>query len=500
MKSIHTPLGLIRANKKIVAGATALTLVGSIAPALILNSNAAATPVYTTVGPDFFTVIGYDITDSSTMRAYIEDTSIADFYDEDWRCSTEYSCLQGKKTGSTRIVIENYQNETTYIPLTSVKLDSNTYYVQDNRTTVSRTGSITGANNSLLTIDSIDDDEAGAASIEQTGAASYRISSDDIENENTFSITWKIGDQEVGGGTEVALKPIEAHDLVSHDEKNEEILRKATVSLIEANEEVTSLSYYGQIEDKIGNIAYGHNFDDTDLYNFTHNTRTGAPYAIGATLSMDEYIPASENSYNDTKELVFGDKEVKDAHFYNLYSYIGNCVDLISGADYVNSLDKRRAIATYDNESGRVCMNASQIEALAEPITITLDTDAEPVEDGFERTWYTYVPKYDEGHDFVEIPSTYNEEDGTISFSTKNLEAFAIGYIDTEKEEEPTVEPVDEPKEDTPKAPNTGSMSKVATTAVATFLPLMMIVGLAFIARAKKHSSSKLAKKINHFE
>ena len=499
MKSIHTPLGLIRANKKIVAGATALALVGGIAPALILNSNAAATPVYTTVGPDFFTVIGYDITDSSTSRAYVEDTSIADFYDEDWRCSTEYSCLQGKKTGSTRIVIENYQGEPTYIPLTSVKLNSSTYYVQDNRTTVSRTGSITGANNSLLTINSIDDDEAGAASIEQTGAASYRISSDDIENENTFNITWKIGDQEVGGGTDIALKPIEAHDLVSHNEKNEEVLRKATVSLIEANEEVTSLSYYGHIEDKIGNYAIGHDFSDTDLYNFTHNTRTGAPYAIGATLSMNEYIPATENSYNETKELIFGDKEVQGARFFTLYSYIGNCVDLISGEDYVKNLGTFRSIATYDEESGRVCMNAAQIEALAEPITITIDTVAKKIKNGYERTWYVYEPGVNEDR-FVKIPSTYNEEDGTVSFNTRNIEAFAISYIDTEKEEEPAVEPVDEPKEDTPKAPNTGSVSKVATTAVATFLPLMIIAGLAFIARAKKHSSSKLAKKINHFE
>lgn len=503
MKSIHTPLGRIRSNKKFIAGAAALALVGGIAPALISNSNAAVMPIYTTVGPDFFTIIGYNVADSDTYNVYVEDTSIADFYDEDWRCSEDYSCLQGKKTGRTNIVIERRNNSNVYIPLTSVTLNSNAYYVQDNRTTVERTASITGASSDLLTIYDIEDDEAGNGNIERTGSTSYRISSNDIDNENTFDITWHIGDQEVGGGTEIVLKPFEAHDLISHNEANEEVLRKATVSLVEANEDVTSLSYSGYIEDRAGNIASGRIFGDDDLYNFTHNTGTTSPYAIGATMTMDEYLPESENEYNLTVNQVFGNKEVTDARFFTSFAHVGNCVSLYSGADYVTRLDPYDAIATYDDESGRVCMNASVIEELAEPVTITLDTAVKPVKDGYERTWFVYQAGSNTMR-FSEIPSTYDEDDETISFETTVFGNFAIGFTDTEKEDEPTDEPVDEPtdepKEDTPAVPNTGSSSKVLTTAVATFLPLMMIAGLSFIARAKKRSANKLAKKHNHFE
>lgn len=502
MKSIHTPLGRIRSNKKFIAGAAALALVGGITPALISNSNAAVMPIYTTVGPDFFTIIGYNVADSDTSRVYVEDTSIADFYDEDWRCSEDYSCLQGKKTGRTNIVVERNNNDNVYIPLTSVTLNSNAYYAQDNRTTVERTASITGASNDLLTIYSIENDEAGSGSIERTGSTSYRISSNDIDNENTFDITWHIGDQEVGGGTEIVLRPFEAHDLISHNEANEDVLRKAAVSLVEANEEVTSLSYSGPIEDRAGNIASGNVFDDDDLRNFTNNTDTTSPYAIGATMTVDEYLPESEDEYNYTVNQVFGDKEVTGARFFTPYAHVGNCVSLSSGADYVTGLDPYDAIAVYDDESGRVCMNASEIKELAEPVTITLDTAVKPVKDGYERTWFVY--QADDRFNFSEIDSTYDENEETISFETTTFTNFAVGFADTEIKDEPTDEPTDgptdEPKEDTPAVPNTGSSSKVLTTAVATFLPLMMIAGLSFIARAKKRSANKLAKKHNHFE
>jgi len=502
MRMIHTPLGRLRSNKKFIAGAAALALVGGIAPALISNSHAEEA-IYTTVGPDFYTIMNNALDYYDVSRIYIEDTSIADWYDESWECEAEYSCIQGKTVGETEIVVVRNTESNLYIPLKSVQLNSKAYYAHDNRSTVERTASLTGASNSLLSIYDWDDYGDGNGEFTRTGAASYRISSNNIENENDFYITWQIGNQLVGGGTEVLLAPFEGHDLISHNEENEEILKNAAVSLIEENEDVTSLSYDGWVEDSKGNSAYSVTFTDDELRNFLNNVRTGAPYARGATLMADEYIPESAADKQETINMVF-EEDVTDARFLTTYAHIGNCVSLLSGADYFNDLDPEDGIATYDEKSGRVCMNAAYIEELAEPVTISLDTDfAEPVEDGFERTWYVYeniIRKAVSGPRFTPVEFTYNEENDTLDFETTVFGAVAYGYIDKEVEDEPVDEPTDEPKEDTPAVPNTGSTDKVVTTAVATFLPLMAIAAFSFVARAKKRAANKLAKKFNHFE
>ncbi len=510
MRLNHTPLGRARSNKKLIAGVAALALVGGITPALILNTHAEEM-IYTTVGPDFYTITKDALNYSDVSRIYIEDTSVADFYDESWDCSEEYSCIQGKKTGETEIVVERTDNETLYLPLKSVKLNTNKYYVQDNRTTIERTATLTGAGNSLLSIYEVEDDEAGDATLEQTGTASYRISSNNIENENTFDITWKIGEQIVGGGTEIVLRPIEAHDKISHNSENEKILREAVVSLIEANEDVTSLSYNGTISDEAGNVAYGRKYTDSELRDFLNNVRTGAPYGVGAIMDISEYDPKTDNREEEVYKMVFGDKEVSGVHYMTAYIGIGNCVNLVSGADYLKRDDYEdmyTSIASYDEESGRVCMNAARVEKLAKPLTYTLKTDdVEPVKEGFKRTWYVYLPDYtiapgpDVDHAFNVVDSVYDEENNTLSFKSEYPAEFAYAYVDSEIEAEPEEGPEEKPKDDTPAVPNTGiAPTKVVSTAVTTFLPLMAIIGFAFIVRNKKKASNKLAKKHNHFE
>ena len=290
MKVNRTPLGLIRANKKIVAGAAALALVGGITPTLILNTNAyeaannADDIVFTTVGPNYFTNSGLDLDAiyDDGAEVHIEDTSVADFYmreggslqaeginlrdskvqvdfdtvelnldsltresylsnyDYDgpiWYdyCNTQYACIQGKKVGETNIVIEREGKDDIRIPLKSVELTPKAMTVAVLGKTISGTGSLKGADNSYLRIrESYRDDDVAIA---LNGDRGYTILSSKDAN-SSYSpyaeLIWTIGNQTVGGGTEFRFMPIEAKDLVFGSTENEDALVDATAKLFEA--------------------------------------------------------------------------------------------------------------------------------------------------------------------------------------------------------------------------------------------------------------------------
>ena len=265
MKKKRTMLGAICSNKKIIAGAAALALVGGIAPALINNVHAANT-IYATVGPQYFTLSGIgNYLDSDYIEdIYIEDTNIAEFYGaepivsdgnigysdilygstdydyppEEYECyMTPFACLQGKEVGETEIVIE-YSSHTSYIPLRSVELYPGSFSSYGKvGGTIAGEGSLDGADDSLLKLRSVNSDSTISAEI--TGDRSWTVTASEDADwyEDRAILTWTIGNQLVGNGTYIYLVPVEGVDNLGNIESNKAPMEDAFVSIFRTIED-----------------------------------------------------------------------------------------------------------------------------------------------------------------------------------------------------------------------------------------------------------------------
>ena len=478
MKLLHTPLDALTSKKKVIAGVAALALIGGITPALTNNTYAAdladdteEETVYTTIGPRYYTyvddILGYYKNNNYDIS--IADTSVADFYTE--RCYTDYACLQGKKIGSTEIVLEKDGEDTLYIPVQSVELTPEAISLKKIGEKFSVTGSINGADDSLLTIYDV-----GGWGVEarQTGERSVYIDSSNTSGQGSAEINWMIGNQYVGGGTNYAFMAIEGIDNVFHISENEEVIERAVIDFVTSSfsdtpREMPSDSIFVTQEGNVFRFAMS---DDNTYYGPMEKLQG----------SLDFYDASLSESTKDklASELPKGVKGVK---YKDIKVFVKEYFRQGGGGEAaaLNSL----VAMPVNNNGGN--MTIGYFESLVEPLTMAIDvSNVKAVKDGYTRKWYV---TRDNNGTIEKVDATYDEDSDTIRFATNIFGLYAYGYVD-EKESAPA-----------PLVPNTGIAPKqIATTAVATILPLLGIAGVAFMIRSKKRTDNKLAKKHNHFE
>ena len=502
--------------KKLAFGAAALALVGGIAPTLINNTYAEGTLIkppllrdtlYTTVGPDYFTMIDLDgITDQGyEIDVDIEDTSVATRYygvesghspkkkvktssdtraakgkkfaDPDY-CDDEYVlCLQGKKIGETEITI--YVDGSAYdYNLVSVKLTPEAYNVGAFGDSFTGTATIEGADEELLTLDY--SDYWGNASVSNSGSrgTNYRVRSEKYSSYNDSSygeveLTWKIGDQYVGGGTDFEFIPLVVVNNIDDLEETDELIKAESLAFFKSlwtNPEFYD-SYYinaTDFETETGALANVHfDYDDvdgpTDRYEFTADVKD-AELSTAAKNKFVEKLPGKVSDVKYKQVSVTGE----------LYYYYGGFPSNL--AEY--SSNDRVAGPSYGSNTRSIEMG--EFTKFGTPLNITLDvSDAPELKSGYTRKYYVAM---ENGNKVELVDGEYNEKTKTFTFATQYFGNFAYGFVD----------------ELVPKVPDTGSpLEKVAKTAAVSFLPLIALTGVAFGIRNRKKASHKLAKKID---
>jgi hypothetical protein len=445
--------------------------------------------LYTVVGPQYFTLSNLEISeiyDSGEKYVYIEDTDVADFitspfggmhYEEGqplmiMNCDWQYACIQGKKTGSTNLVVydDNRGEVVKTIRLTSVELDP--HYMSDIPAgyDFEYTGSITGADNSLLTVDSFSMVSDGVRAT-KTGDRSFKITSPrTIDAGLMAGVNWKIGDQIVGGGTMYNIIMIEANDEVSKDGANKNLLAFTTSSIFET----------------IANDPWNYSeklMNGIDLPNLkVENGSTVNVYHPGDQERWVTYMPGFPGSkyvinlsFVDKSDLTSDEEELLSSKLPSSATYVGyGAIESEVWSVSPSMNDSENILTTYVGE----------VVEFSDKITVTVDAgEFEKVAKNYTRKWCVAV--IDRAMRSEVVDATYDEETNTITFETSKLGGFAFGYADTKN---------------APLVPNTGSLPVAGTVAVATFIPLMTLAGFAFIARSKKHADKKLAKEIKHFE
>ena len=485
MKIGHTPLGAIVSKKKILAGVTALTLIGGIAPALINNSYAAETNPYYDPDETIFAAVGpyYATSVYEELRYYrqndynirITDTDVADFYESDGLFDCGYlECIQGKKIGDTEIVLKKLGEETIHIPVRSVELTPKAYIAEELGGQISITGSLNGADDSLLAIEDVG--KNGNVTISRTGQRSISIRS--FDDEDTFAssaiILWKIGNQTVTA-TFCVFARAEGVDNVYHLPENEEILKKAAINVL-VSAEIFGAEYPGEAVTTIDGSVF--RFENTDGDGGSVVKLQGALDLNGASASESTKNKLKEKLPDNIKDVTFKDITISVNIFTKREQFIpiGPVVGSVVGSQ--ESLGQ--SSATDDDDIHLI----GHYESLSEPITMVIDvSDTTEVANGYTRKWYV---TRDNNGTIERIEASYDKSTKTIRFSTNIFGLHAYGYVDEKA---------------APLVPDTGmAPQKVAMVATATFAPLAVLTLGAFIAKNKKKASNKLAKKHNHFE
>ena len=515
MKISHTPLDLARSNKKFIAGAVALALVGGIAPSLVQKTNAWVVEnptenyIYTTVGPYYFTESGLDLDDihNNDATVSIADTSIADFYyggnggevtlnsvkggesskkgapsyhvlPYDY-CDDMYACIQGKKIGETEIIISRDGEEDIHIPLKSVELTPKAHNNSGFGNTIKATGELNGASNDLLVLqDAYSDDSSVDVS---TSGRSFTITSRAGESAwNAYAeLIWTIGNQTVGGGTYYTISNINAVDKIFGDKTNESLLFDATVSLID--------TVYGDNTGKYEGFQnfYNEVMSDGSIANIYLGgesvTKSAKKVAVvPARRGYLTELTASDSELSESDRSALTSKLPKNtqvtnfadirAYVYDFYTYSGG-----------GGNEQRSVTIPEDDEIEKYLI--AEFVKLSKKMTLTFEAPEVPaVKKGYTRKWYA---TYKLNGEVKKIDVEYDEKTNTLRLTTDVFGDFAFGYVD----------------EFVPLTPNTGStMPKVIAVATATFVPLVAIAGAAFVIRTKKRAAHQLAKKHNHFE
>jgi hypothetical protein len=564
MKVNRTPLGLIRANKKIVAGAAALALVGGITPTLILNTNAyeaannADDIVFTTVGPYYFTNSGLDLDAiyDDGAEVHIEDTSVADFYmreDEGYiaegiavrdskvqvdfdtvelnldsltresylsnydydgpiwygYCDTQYACIQGKKVGETNIVIEREGKEDIRIPLKSVELTPKAITVAALGKSISGTGSLKGADDSFLRIrESYRDD---GVAIALNGERGYTIlsSNDTNSSDGAYAeLVWTIGNQTVGGGTMYRFMPIEAKDLVFGSTENEDALIDATAKLFEKiySDEGAILNDVHNGRDVLGvQLEDGSIVNILGLKSTPRKAESKAPALMVKGEAADRVMVGPRSGF--LTELTTEEAIISKAEETRLNSKLPKNTTVV---DYENL--KATVYRFYRYSGGSKARAVESVLPESDEEYIEKDALAEFTKLGKKATISLEAPEVEpvEAGKTRKWYATYNNngqiERVDVNYdaetNTFTLKTNVFGNYALGYVDTDNTPATDNKKSDTPKVPDTGiAPEKVVTTAIATFVPLASLAVIAFITReVKKKTSNKLAKKFNHFE
>ena len=480
MKLNHTLLSAVASKKKLLLGALALTLVGGTAPALVNKTHAAAPiqTMYTTVGPAYYTTT--DFADDSGLSYRIADTSVADFFDagggkkgvapagveaypiSERACYVSiYGCIQGKKIGSTEIIVERDGEEISHIPLVSVELFPRASSFINAGETITGTGSIKGADNNLLKLVSASSyyDDIVAA---KTGDRSFTIATtSDNYHFLAAELSWQIGNQRVGGGTNYLSFPVKATDNIFHSAENEAKLAAIAFQILATTFDASSYEG-GPITLEDGSIFIPIQRDPILV---------GDRSTLEITLDLEETTPAEDFKDELTSGFLDGTKGIK---FAQTKADLTLCT--------INSGPVERSVSSDDTE----CYLIGTYTQLGQELDMTLSVEnVAGVKAGYARKWYV---TRDNNGVIERLEATYDEETGTIHFKSNGLGFYAYGYVD-------------EKINNVPGVPNTGArpMQQIAT-AVATVMPITAVIIFGSVLAIKKRAAKKMAKKFNHFD
>jgi len=534
VKIKHSKFGAARANKKLIAGAAALALVGGIAPTLIngtyaLSEDFDESVYYTTVGPFYYTATPdlrsqYENTEGITIE--IADTRVADWYygysgrqdaklkevelkktaivKEGTRsgvkavsefypldiddCDYEYACIQGNKVGETEIIIRQNGSIVDRYTLKSVKLSPKAHRMLPSGRAVSETGSLEGEEDDVLRLRNVlKYDEESDTRVSITGDRSFKItSSKEVYPWSGAELVWTIGYEQVGGGTSIEFVPISAYDNVYGLEENEDILANSTATIFEALQEDEDFFVRAIIN---GQSVYNYETSDGSVINwYSQRPQGGGAVEL---MGVEEKAPIRRGEY--VVELTAEDADLKTATENALTAKLPGKATNVT----FKSIEANVYSLHYQNGGGDVALSAlrgaldeaekdkiADFNKLGKAVTISFDvSDAEPAKSGYTRTWY--VVREADGKTEAVSDVTYDTKNNRITFATDTFGAYAYAYVD----------------EFVPVVPDTGiAPQKVAMVATATFAPLAVLTLGAFIARSRKKAANKLAKKHSHFE
>lgn len=482
MKKIKMALGLATA-------AMSFGVITTNASAIEVDAPISELPesVYTVVGPSYFTLSGIDIDAlyESNINVYVENPEVADFIKSEYgggyygygseepanfmNCVDNYTCLQGKKNGETDIVIEEDDVEVKRVHVKSVTLNLNPLNYLSSGKTYNLSGSISGADNSILSLDHVYT-PSGKVQISQTGARSYRISSiKDIDQGKVAYAAWKVGDEIVGGGTNYNIIRINA-------ETSE--LETITRSLF----------------DTLHNDGWNYGqklMNGEDLPNF--RTLNGALlYVHHPGEVYNAFMAGTANTRYDARLVDIDEAEYSDAIKAEIeanlpegakaFKFGGIKAQIFFVQEEVRSLAKSGASGS---SAGELLIADVLDFGTGDAPEITIDvSDVETASTNFKRSWYVVMRKADGTYET--ISAEYDEVTKTVKFRSAVSGDYVLGYVD---------------EVETPLVPNTGAMPKqFVMTATVSAIPFMVVAFFVSSAYIKKRKSTRLAKKHYHFE
>lgn len=388
-------------------------------------------------------------------------------------CETAFACLQGYEIGETEIVVEYEGGNTEYIPLKSVKLNPEAFDFAKLGETITGTGSLEGASNDLLRLRGI----SGAYGIDSeiTGERSWSITSS--EDADTFSegasLIWTIGNQLVGGGTEIGFVPVYGVD-ANKNEENEEVLEDAFISVLRTIFKSRFRKGPG------GNIVT----EDGVVADLDSNALDTTPYSYYKVVLEHENI--TRGLFKEMPQ------EIRESFDSSLPEDVNELTAMLVRPRILLCETESNGIKRVSSNDD--CEEVGQFMTLGQDIKLSFDvSDEESVKDGYVRKYYANVYEFrEDGGAFRSAEVEYDAENQTVTVNGP-IGIYGYGYIDelkpVEKEEE----------KDTPAVPNTGSTEQKATSALTiSFLPFI-IAAIAGAVITRKKSIHKLAKRFNHF-
>ena len=496
-------------NKRIALGLSVIALAASISSANVSANSGLPAPtidwnidyntplseipdeLYTVVGPNYFTFSNLDIEElyADNITVSVADTSIADFVMSPYgsggmvagageaatiaSCTYKLACLQGKKNGKTEIIIEEDGEEIRRIGLTSATLTTpDTLNYLPSGATYDGTGSLNGASNDLLKLDTVYT-PSGKAHINITGDRSFRITSNEVIDQGKVAYAiWKIGDQYIGGGTTYNIVMIEANDRASLDNQNKDYLMNTAISVFT---KITTDGWtYSQSlmngndlpEFKTTNGSILHIYHPGDNFFAFMPGYRGSKHVIN--LDANE-----KNDLEEAEKTTLSAKLPEGAKSVGYGELLSELYSVISNSD-----------TPGERGSGDITTRIGRVNQFGEAVQVSIEVpEVEAVKKNFERKWYVAITSYDGTSEIIE--ATYDESNHRLNFTAKKMGNFAYGYVD---------------KVITPLVPDTGILStKSMMTAVATFVPLTLVAFGAVAIKAKKHGDHKKAKRHNHF-
>lgn len=235
----------------------------------------------------------------------------------------------------------------------------------------------------------------------------------------------------------------------------------------------TATIYYGMVD------AYGHGLGgrtDVVVYEATAELDEGASSIIDAVLNgeevdsfeyADDVTAADLAEAADNEEIVVAvtnglvdaetlEDEVIDAIADEIETSLGDDAE-IAGYYDIN------IEVLWASDSGTTLLGYVTELSNSVTVTVTLPSELPAVEAGYTRAYYMIC--YHDGE--TRIIDAVDNGDGTVSFDADSFSTYALAYVDAEEaeEEEATV-------------PNTGTMTAVASSAMAATVTTAIVTGV----------------------